>query len=290
MQQPDVNIIFTTCEQTLWLNDIVHYREQIESKDVLSIVQITLDSNITYAAFEPYHIVTLSCLIDVAKKKGALIQLIVEDEHLKSFIWNDVRIREYWNGTQIPHYSSAESKNFNLWRIENKYIQSYAISLFNYFQRVHFKGLDLGGLANGLVELHQNVVDHACANGTAFSYITYNEDIEKICIAVCDFGVGIPYTLRGICTDEQKALKLSLKDGISAKTNSHNFGMGLSDVESLVTDTDTLRMISSTAMLVEENGICNTFNLNFNFRGTLVYLTIDKNSFYTDEIIGDLEL
>lgn len=285
-----MEFVFQTMDREQWLRMIVKSRLEIENMSDIESVNIRLSKEVVLPRFEPYHMVTLSCLIDLVKQRGAKVQLFVDNSNLMDFIWNEVRIKEYWSESTQPHYNKPLCKHSDLWRIDSQYITNYSYSLFGYFKRVFFKGKDLGGLANGWSELLQNVIDHAKASGNAFSFIRYDEQSQKILIAVCDFGIGIPTSLANQSSDDQDALRKCLKDGVSSNSNSHNKGLGLSDVESLVTKNEILRIVSGRAMLYKSEGKIKTYPLDFQFRGTLIYLSIDINSFYDEEQLEEFTL
>ena len=231
------------------------------------------------------HFVTLSCLIDIAKVQGALVWLTVEDEALRTFVINDVRFTSYWKDRQIPYYREPEQKSYNLWRIKDTTYYNYTLALNTFFQNVYFKGKDLSGLNNCIAELFQNVFDHAEADGTAFSYIEYREEEGIISIAVCDFGKGIPETLKGLYPDAKEALEKSLLPGITAGSRKHNKGYGMQNILSTMTESDTMHIVSNHVMLYHHDNHNKLYDLDYNFKGTLLYMTIHIDSFADAEIM-----
>lgn len=278
-----LDIIFDSSIRGKWLQRIVECRGQIENG--CKELHILITRNICLSLFEPIHFVTLSCLIDVAKKQGALIWLTIEDSKLNSFVLNDVRLTSYWKETSIPIYQAPEQKTYNLWRINDKFSYGYTTALNTYFQNQFFKGKDLSGLNNCIAELFQNVFDHAEANGTAFSYIEYKKDDGVINIAVCDFGRGIPVTLKKQYPDEKEALEKSLQHGVTAGSQRHNKGYGMENILSTMTKEDTMRIVSNHAILFHHDNERQLYDLEYNFRGTLLYMTIHIDSFPDEEIM-----
>ena len=231
------------------------------------------------------HFVTLSCLIDVAKVSNAQVWLAIENDELKRFVFNDVRLTSYWTERQIPYYREPEQKAYNLWRIKNTVSYNYTFALNTFFQNHFFKGKDLSGLNNCIAELFQNVFDHAEANGTAFSYIEYKKDDGVINIAVCDFGRGIPETLKKQYPDEKEALEKSLQHGVTAGSQKHNKGYGMENILSTMTKKDTMRIVSNHAILYQHDSEKRLYDLEYNFQGTLLYMTIHIDSFPDEEIV-----
>lgn len=278
-----MNIEFSSATRGEWIRHIVESRELIEQG--CSELHILLKAAITLSNFEPMHFVSLSCLIDIAKVRGALVWLTIEDEGLRMFVINDVRFTSYWRDRQIPYYREPEQKPYNLWRIKDTTYYNYTLALNTFFQNVYFKGKDLSGLNNCIAELFQNVFDHAEADGTAFSYIEYRETDGIIGIAVCDFGRGIPETLKGLYPDSKEALEMSLHPGITAGSQKHNKGYGMQNILSTMTENDVMHIVSNSVMLYHQDNKNRLFDLDYNLRGTLLYMTIHIDSFADEEII-----
>lgn len=278
-----IPITFSTHKRGEWIRQIVESRERIEKG--CTELHLLLKKDITLSNFEPMHFVTLSCLIDIAKVGGALVWLSIEDEQLRAFVANDVRLTSYWKEKQIPYYKEPEQTPYNLWRIKDTTYFNYTFALNMFFQNNYFKGKDLSGLNNCITELFQNVFDHAEADGTAFSYIEYSEKDAIINIAVCDFGRGIPETLKKLYPSEKEALEKSLQHGITAGSQKHNKGYGMENILSTMTKEDKMHIISNHAMLYHHDNARRLLDLDFNFKGTLLYLTIHIDSFPDEEII-----
>ena len=278
-----VDIAFSTAARGEWIQRIVESREIVEQG--CQELHILLKNAITLSNFEPMHFVTLSCLIDIAKKEDALIWLTIEDDRLRTFVVNDVHLTSYWKDKNIPYIREPEQKPYNLWRIKDTTYYNYTFALNTFFQNVYFKGKDLSGLNNCIIELFQNVFDHAEAYGTAFSYIEYNEEDAIINIAVCDFGKGIPETLKSKYPNEREAITKSLQPGITAGSRKHNKGYGMQNILSTMTEKDSMHIISNHTLLYLQGNNSRLHDLKYNFRGTLLYLTIHIDSFADEEII-----
>lgn len=266
--------------------DIMNIRNKIEYN--CTALHIDICSKITRHNFENYHIVTLACLLDFAKKRNITIWFRIEDKELRDYIYGDMRFRMYCSPEETPIVSTPEEKSFNIWRIEQPYYINYAIALNGYFQNNYFKGKDLSGLYNCIVELFQNVLDHSQSNGTAFIAINYKEDEQQIDIAICDFGVGIPYTLRNQYDKDEVALRECLKSGVTAGTNKHNFGFGMNNVLQTMGEKDILRIVSNRGFLLKTRERELVQYLHFEFKGTLIYFTVPIDSFEDEEILEQI--
>ena len=268
-----------------WLEGIMAIRKEYKAPFEL---HIEIAESINRRNFANFHIVTLSCLIDYAKKQGALVYLRIDDKDLRGYIFNDVRIRQYWKENKDEVFSTPEKQPFNLWRIEEKYYTNYSIALNQFFSQAYFAGKDLSGLHSCVVELFQNIIDHSESKGNAFFAIAYDQRKTQIDIAICDFGVGIPYTLRSQYKDQKEALQRSLIPGVSARTKSHNMGYGMDNIVSTMAPLDIIRIVSNKAFLIKSKSKEYVFPMPYDFMGTLIYFTISTDSFEELEIIDEL--
>ena len=183
--------IFKSPDRDDWLAEIMAIRSAYVAPNTLLL---TLSETIGLESFANFHFVTLSCLIDYVKRQNGQVLFEARNRDLHNYILNDVRIRKYWQGDEDEVFSTPEQKPFNLWRIVERYSSNYSIALNQFFERVYFDGKDLTALHSCVAELFQNIIDHAEADGNAFFAITYRPDNRQLEIAICDFGVGIPYT------------------------------------------------------------------------------------------------
>ncbi|KAA6303552.1 MAG: hypothetical protein EZS26_000103 [Candidatus Ordinivivax streblomastigis] len=254
------------------------------------LVSIILTRNIQKSNMSAVHLVLFACLIEYLDRLNYNIEANIEDEDLYHFLFHDLNFSSYFsNEKKTEHYDSPKKNILNLWKIESGREKGYSISVTEYFKRNYFLNCDLTLFQSSLDELYINVADHAEANGIAFSYIDYNEEDGVIHIAVCDFGLGIPTTLRKYYsnkyTNDTDALKDSLKIGVSARTNTHNRGFGLDNVVSNLQGNDILQIISNQAKLIchaKQNQV-KIDSLDFEFKGTLIYFDIGIDAFQSDE-------
>lgn len=285
-QGNDTTITFSP-SRGLWVENIVKARSAIENGE--KMLHLVLADSLSPSTTEPMHFVTMSCLIDFAKKNGCQVQLFIKNEQLLDFITKDNRLSSYLMNDDTPEFTEPEPNSYNLWRIDNNSYYNYTIALNHFFQNRYFLGKDLSGLNNCISELFQNVFDHADAHGTAFSFIEYMESEKVINIAVCDFGRGIPTTLSKQYSDPKEALEKSLQRGISAGSQRHNMGFGMQNIISTMTSLDEIRIVSNSAMLYRYNDHNEIYELPFNFGGTLIYMTIHIDSFEDEEILTTFE-
>jgi len=295
------SIEFNNCKRGAWIDDlrynIVKCDEFIKNNDLNEfILSIILPQNVKIEEFEPFHIVTFACFIQSLRMKGfPKINVFCHNEDIVNLLDGKIKFPNYYKKTtSILHEDSEDDKVLNLWKVVDNMTYSYTNSVTEYFNRQYFKNLDMTGLKNSLDEIYANIADHSQSNGNAFSYISYDHIREKIYIAACDFGLGIPFTLRRIhkkYKSDSEALRDSLEIGVSARTNKRNRGFGLDNVISTLSSNDMFRIISNKSFLIckgDKNNI-KTYDIDFEFSGTLIYFEISTNSFperdMEDEII-----
>lgn len=291
MYQIKRTYMLDSTDKTDWINRISDWNVYTPKATKSNhCVKIILAKKVTKAKFLPFHIVTLSCFIESIKKKGYLIFLMVMNTELNEFIHNDMSLTQYWRGKNTDHIDSPDSSRLNLWRVVEGKSEEYEISVHQYFSN-KFPAIDFFMLKSCLTELYFNIFDHANANGIAFSYIYYDEIDEVIHIAICDFGKGISKTMREAFPDivnDEEALLLAIKRGVTARSNEHNAGFGLDNVISTLSDESTLRIASNEAILIcrkSDAGIeTKTFKLSFKLKGTLIYFDLPISSFEESEI------
>lgn len=282
--EPKQEFRLDSSEKEEWLAGIQYIRETYCAPNWIRVI---LGEKINRSNFTCLHFVTFSCIVDMCSKAGGKVLLNALDDELHQYIINDVRIKKYWREEEETVFTEPEEKPFNLWRIDEKYYANYSMALNQYFERTFFEGKDLTGLNNCVAELFQNILDHAQAHGNAFFAIRYHEKKKEIEIAICDFGVGIPYTLREQYPDSCEALQQSLLPGVTARTRKHNRGFGLDNIVSTMTSKDTMRIISNDAFLFKSQDMEKVIRLPYDFKGTLIDFTISTDSFEELEIIDE---
>ncbi len=264
----------------------------------LKILKFNITKNINLKNIEPVHLVLFACFIEYLGRLNYLIFANIEDEELSTFIFSDLNLASYFsNDKSTNHFDSPRREILNLWKIIEGGEKGYSISVTEYFKRNYFDGCDLTIFQSSLDEVYLNVADHANASGNAFSYIKYSEKDRSIHVALCDFGLGIPTTLKnshpGKYKNDVDALIDSLEIGVSAHTNSHNRGFGLDNVVSNLMNNDRIRIVSNKALLFcfpDKNPI-RIIDLDFDFKGTLIYFDICIDAFQSDEeILSDVTI
>lgn len=283
-------------EPTAWIEQIEGIRQRICGCSSSEEFRFYFDDDIDITYLAPWHIVSLACLFAYAISSDDREVEVFSNDEITKFFNDDLHLSQYFK--DAPYVEAETKQIMNLWKVEAAQSYAYSNSLTRYLKREYFRGKDLSAFNNALNELYANVADHSRADGMAYSYIRYDEVRGVICVAFCDFGVGIPTSLRQARQFPAEGVGFvehSMLPGVSARSSSHNAGLGLDDVLSLVRDTDkTFRVVSNSEIYInsrEENGRRQqTSLLDFCFNGTLIDFELDVSGFEDEEIIGESDL
>ena len=132
-----------------------------------------------------------------------------------------------------------------------------------------------------LTEALYNVKDHSKCNGNAYYCIDIDRCNESVDIAVCDFGEGIPHTIKQIYPsfNDRQALCKALEDRFSTHSSEHNAGLGLTNIKAICTGEDSfLQIVSNSATIFATAEIFESDFLDFDFKGTLLHLRFKLSS------------
>jgi anti-sigma regulatory factor (Ser/Thr protein kinase) len=285
-------IVFDTLDRGQWIKTISDTVSKLKlgAGDDLIIV---LSSTIDVSKLEAVHLVVLACFIEHYNSAGVrVLQDNKENKQATDFLFNTLQMRKYWTGKD--NYAEAQDDTvLNLWRIQSEGKEAHSQRVHDFLKRGFFKSKDFSAVKNSLDEAYYNVFDHAEAAGNAFSFIKYDEQEQKLYVAVCDFGMGIAAKVRGhfpeISTDKE-AIEKAMKDKFTTQSQSHNLGMGLGNIRNACTDNDAMRIISNTGFLYANKEQISSMAMDFDFIGTLIYYELSLSHFEDEEIIANFEL
>ena len=285
MYQTRENIVFNSLDNGLWLAKISelheHYSSSVEPKEIL----LTFDRQISVSEIEPVHLVTLACLIQYLMDKGHRVFMSSSNKALYEYIYTDLDFSAYWRRRKNHVNANTSNNIFNLWRIVDSEKDLYAKNVEQYFNKNLFANKDLSAINVCLVEAFYNVFDHAHANKNAFSLLRYDADTNKLSVAIADFGIGIVNSVRNFnndITNDIQAIEWALQDHSTVKSTTHNKGLGMGNILAIAS---SAHIFSGNALIKRVADQQESFNINFKFPGTLIYLDIDLASFEDTEIL-----
>lgn len=282
--QTTIQLPFPTATRVGWLATICEARRiQLRRGDNV----IFCFPDISVERIRPEHIVLLACLVEYLDHRG--INVKVSNQYpVSGYLIEQLRLHEYWKGGQ--NYVEAKSSNIlNLWRFDSSTKDIHAKRISEYLRNTFFKKKDLSAVEMSLTEAYYNIQDHAKSNN-AFSMVSFEPDEETLNVAICDFGIGIPTSVRTVCpdiVDDRQALIKAMEDDFTVGSRIHNAGKGLGNIRSSCTQDDYLWIISNRAAMVTSEAQEKVFNFGFNFEGTLILYSMSLSHFDDEEIITD---
>ena len=215
--------------------------------------------------------VLLTCLVDYFFKCGANKIYFNGEEEAKHFLFDELKISDRIRGKESDIMPLSDDK-FALWRVKEREIVEYTTKIKN-FLTPRVDNDFVVSVYEAAQEMYYNVVQHAEANDTAFSYVYY--DKERIYVAVCDFGIGIAKSMRKKYQgNDVELISLSMDKGVSVKSTQNNQGMGLYTLSTMIEKDDTLRVISNNGFIFIKGENKKNRPLGFDFKGTFIYFDI----------------
>ncbi len=235
--------------------------------------------------FRPYHLVTLACFAEELHKAGKKFSFeAVADSECEQWI-EALRLREYWQAgfdREKPTRISSENTTY-LWKIAAAHMTQYADQIEGLIdERLGFTK-DLIPFRTSLAELFNNVLDHSKSLSSGYALCQYYQSEQKLCLSVCDFGLGIPTTLNDywesigkVRKADPEALAHAVEKGVTSKSTPKNKGYGLFNIKTLTGENSGSCLILSNfaSLYSKQDGQLRTYPLQFEFPGTLVYIEI----------------
>lgn len=283
------SIQFVSADRELWLRQIsdVYHKHIQNPNNVKSVIEFA--QSIKVNEIKPFHLVTLACLIHYLDSAGKLVAISNSNLDVFNYIYNDLKLYEYWSGgrNHVETSSTGTNKIFNLWRIVEDEKDLYAKQVEEYFRKQYFRNKDLSAISLSLVEAYYNVFDHAKANGNAFSVLQYDEENAVLYVAISDFGIGIAQSVRDYDNEiknDKEAIIKAIEDNFTVRSTKRNRGMGLSNILSSAKEA---RIFSHYGLVRKKGNEISGYDCVFPYPGTLIYYEIDLSSLDDEEILDE---
>ncbi|MEO6883121.1 MAG: ATP-binding protein [Bacteroidia bacterium] len=210
---------------------------------------------------KPHHVVSLACLIEEYHLKK--IEISFKNTSSKGAKYLEkLNFFQYWEeGFNRKDYRQTQiGTAFCLWKLHPEMISPYTSMSTNYYRNHFFSGKDLQPLDTALVEIFNNIIDHAQSEVSGYVFTQYYPNKNEIVLSMCDFGKGIPNTINTFLKQEGKepltddeALEKAFEKGFSTKSTPQNRGFGLNNVISAVKTLKSGLTITSNHGFVEQN-------------------------------------
>lgn len=231
--------------------------------------------------------VVLACLIESFHINNCDVSFRGGTDGFNNHLFN-IKFKGYWeDGFDRAKFTLSHNQTtLCLWKISKNMIYSYSMYARKYFERFT-NNKDLIPMSSNMDEVFNNIFDHSKSHVTGYIITQYYPKTNKISFSVCDFGVGIPASIKNADLDNDKeyedwkAILKSLEKGFSIKSTPRNRGFGLNNLLELTESSNgVLQIISNGGLVLKEAGeMYKAGNVAYDFNGTLVKVEIDLNTF-----------
>lgn len=240
--------------------------------------------------------VILACLIESFHINNCNVSFIGGTTGFNNHLFN-IKFKEYWKeGFDRAKFTLSHNQTtLCLWKISKDMIYSYSMYARKYFER-YTDNKDLIPMSSNMDEVFNNIFDHSQSKVTGYIITQYYPKNNKISFSVCDFGIGIPTSIENADLEQKevyedwKAILKSLEKGFSIKSTPRNRGFGLNNLLELTESSNgILQIISNDGFVLKKAGeMYKAGNVDFNFRGTLIKVEIDLNTFEEKDETDDI--
>ncbi|MGB0888136.1 MAG: ATP-binding protein [Vicingaceae bacterium] len=274
-----------------WFSFIEESLKNVEGVDVL-IIDF---NNVRFLDTDDF--VVLACLIESYYINNCEIRFEGGTDSFNSHLFN-IRFKEYWkSGFDRGRFTLSKNQTtLCLWKISKDMIYSYSMYAKKYFE-TFVNNKDLIPLSSNIDEVFNNVFDHSKSPVTGYIITQFYPEINKISFSVCDFGVGIPTSINENqvlqekpVMEDWKAIVKSLERGFSINSTPRNRGFGLNNILELTEKSNGRLLIISNNGIVEKSSEerYSAGESNFNFKGTLIKVEVDLNTFLEKDESEDI--
>ncbi len=250
---------------------------------------ITVDFG-TINFLSPAQFVLLTCIVEHLYVNFECIISFVGGTRFFNQHLENIKFRNYWTSDFSREDFTPSYNNTTLcpWHISKNMIDQYGQQTQKYFSKRYFYGKDLQPLAHSLVEVFNNIFDHAQSPIHGYVITQYFPNLNKLTFAVCDFGQGIPtsinrfLSLRGdLPLEENLAIEKALERGMTIKSVPNNAGFGLSNVLDFTENSNgQLSIFSNAGYYIKKYDVSKKSGiLSYPFNGTLIVVDIDTTTF-----------
>jgi hypothetical protein len=143
-----------------------------------------------------------------------------------------------------------------------------------------------------LSEVFNNILDHSCAK-VASCFAQHYPNKNRIYLAISDFGVGIPATIRSALpqkVSDAEAIRQATLPKVSSKTTPGNAGIGLSNIISIIEENDGILTIDSGSgrFVADRNRKIACASTTGNYPGTLITMMFRTDTMANEDIDDEL--
>lgn len=281
------------------VNEIISKTIQIDRNPISD----TYNFEFAFLKFiEPAGITAFFNVLEYLIKKGSKIYFNIDPNRAKydtaiKYL-DDINFFSHFLGQKLNPNSNIRSTTLALEKIPVENCTEWVDSkLLPWLNRQLSLGstLKLQSIKLCMMEIFNNIVDHSNEN-IACLYAQHYPKANEIHIAVSDFGVGIPTSVRKVIDFDLDtyAIRKAVEEGFSSMSTPQNRGAGLDLLmKNIVHNNSGIMTILSNGAKVDFFKIKNPeekigcYEKNFNlsqYPGTLLQLTLNTNLFKGDDL------
>lgn len=234
---------------------------------------------------DTHEFVMLACLIESFYINSSVVSFKGGADGFNNHLYN-IKFKKYWKeGFNRNKFTiSLKESTLCLWKISEEMIYSYSTYARSYFERFA-SNKDLTPLASNMDEVFNNIFDHANSSVTGYIITQYYPKNNTISFSICDFGIGIPVSLKeagiikGSNLQDCRVILKSLERGVSVHSTPQNRGFGLNNLLDFTVSSESSLLIISNDGKVEKtaDGRYLLEDTDFDFKGTLVKVEVSLN-------------
>lgn len=234
---------------------------------------------------KPLHIVSLACLVEDYFLVGSKIEFVPSSNPDVNSYLKDIKLFGYWTKgfDRTSYLQTDRATHFPLWQLRPSMLSSYVYYAQKYFEdnrHESIKGKSFEPLNIALAELFNNIIDHSNSKVSGYAMSQYYHKKNQLSIAVCDFGIGIPYKVNEYFSQNEMeilseidALKRAFQLKFSTKSAPHNKGFGLDNISRIVESCNgSLSVLSNNTVMVTGKHNSNFFGFRCKFSRNFIPL------------------
>jgi hypothetical protein len=208
------------------------------------------------------------------------IEYLDDSGFFQIYMGKPLRPSAFIRVTTVPIQRVAHSQS-HFW-LENKFLEWMSA-------RLSMPKATLASIQTCMKEIFNNIKDHS-GNDIGCIFIQHFPINKKIVIAISDFGIGIPTTIRRISPllNDAEAIRHASEDGITSKSTFGNAGIGLAFLIRNVVEKNNGRVHISSGLgklscrMRSDGLVRRPWSGSSFYPGTLIELTLK-----TDAIVAD---
>ena len=152
------------------------------------------------------------------------------------YFFHSILFWDYWNKDfdRTEYHQNSKETNLCIWKLNGSMLSHYVVYAQKYCEANFSSQYSFEPFNRSLAELFNNILDHSNSSVSGYTTNQFYPQLKELKIAVCDFGVGIPFKINeylnkheGKAITSQEAIVKAFELKFSTKSAPHNAGFGL---------------------------------------------------------------